>query len=452
MINKEPHARMIPRGTDSDAEGHATMGDHRPGRLYMPFAQFLILSASLCLCGSSSVFAESAPTIIRKGNEQYRAGEFAGALKTYESAAKADPKSLEARFNQGVAAYKANDIELAERLFREVDSTGGNPALASAARYNLGVVETQRLRAAPPSDPEKALESLKSAASMFRGSLDLSPRDADAARNLELTRMAIKDLREQIERQKELQRQMQELKDQLKQNQKEQEQASQQNQERSADQQSDQEQKQEAQEQQEQVSKQTQQAQKKLNDLKKQMGEGDSGEQEQKAQESEEEQGDDETPEAQRVGEEPSPQEKLENASESLEAARDKQEQAQERIEHGDLSGAEKEQKEAAGKIKKALEDLAGEQGENQDQQDQEQPPQPDEAPEAQPEEGQQQVQPPPPEQKEGEPMEQKEGEGESSADARLGRILEKERKDRELKQQVLKKQRARNRPVDKDW
>lgn len=417
-------------------------------------SRFLLLAVCVCGVAPASALAQSAPTIIRKGNEQYRAGNFADALKTYESAAKVDPDSLEAKFNQGVAAFKAGDTELSRRLFREVDSAGGNPELASAARYNLGVLETQQLHAAPPDDPEKALESLKSAASQFRGSLDLSPHDADAARNLELTRLAIKDLREQIERQKELQRQMQELKDQLKQNQKEQENAAQQNQERAADQQSDQEQKQEAQKQQEQVSKQTQQAQQQLDNLRKQLGDSpaDDPQEPEESEESEEPDGT-ETPKAQRVGDEPTPQEKLKVASKSLEKARKDQEQAQEKLEQGDLQAAEKEQKEAAEKIKKALEDLGSPQGEKSDDpnQEEQQPDQQEEQqPEQQPEQPAEQPQPSPEQQ--GEPAEQQEGEGESATDARLGRILEKERRDRELKQQVLKKQRARNRPVDKDW
>ncbi len=441
---------MTQMGTDKMVKGEypiATLHG-RTRRPALSLTLLLSFSVSPCLCGKNA-FAESVPTMIRKGNEQYRAGEFGEALKTYEGAAKADPKSLEARFNQGVAAYKAGDVEKAQSMFREVDSTGGNPPLASAARYNLGVIETQRLRAEPPEKPEAALDGLKSAASKFRGSLDLAPGDADAARNLELTRMAIKDLQEQIARQKELQKQMQDLKDQLKENQKEQEEASQQNQERAGDQQSDQEQKQEAKTQQEQVSKGTQEAQQNLDDLQKQTGGGESKPKEEKP---EEKKGDDGTPKAERVGEEPSPQEKMEQADEALKDAREKQEQAQEKIEQGDLAGAEKEQKEAADKLKEALEKLAGKPGENQDQQEPQEEPQPSEEQEKQEEPKQQEQQPPPPEQQEGEQMDQKEGEGEPSTDARLGRILEKERRDRELKQQMLKQQRARNRPVDKDW
>jgi hypothetical protein len=48
--------------------------------------------------------------------------------------------------------------------------------------------------------------------------------------------------------------------------------------------------------------------------------------------------------------------------------------------------------------------------------------------------------------------MDQAENESEPATDARLGRILEKERRDREHKQQMLRQIRARNRPVEKDW
>lgn len=395
----------------------------------------------LVLSAAGAARAESAPAIIRRGNEQYRAGEFAEALKTYKNAGEVDPDSLEAKFNQGVAAYKAGDREAAEQLFREIDSSGGRPDLASAARYNLGVIESQALRAQPPTDPEATLNGLKSIASKFRGSLDLAPEDSDAARNLELTRRSIKDLREQIARAKELQEQFNKLQEQLKENQQQQQQASQQNQQRASDQQDNQQQKQEAQQEQEQVSKSTEEAQQSLKELQEQTG----GEPEES-----DETG---TPKAQRVGEPPVSREKLKNARESLEEAREQQKQAEEELEKGNLEDAQKRQEEAAESLKKALEELTGKkEGEQQDDQPQE--PQPsEEQPEQQPSE-QEQAQPeqqPPPEQQ-GEPMEQGEGAEKESPDVRLGRILEKERKDREMKQQILRQQRARNRPVEKDW
>ncbi len=434
--------RAIRRSSPRPSPYHPiTSSPHHPITFLLSFSVSLCsATADLRLCGEC--LAASPNDQIRLGNTQYRAGDYAEALKTYEGAAKADPKSLEARFNQGVAAYKSGDAELAQRLFREVDSAAGNPDLAALARYNLGVIESQRLQNEPPEDPEKALESLKSAASLFRGALDLAPADPDAARNLELTRRAIKDLREQIEQMKRMQQQMKDLKDQLEKNQKEQQQASDQNQQRAADQKNDQEQKQEAQDQQQQVSDQTKQAQQKLDDLRKQTGADQ--------QPDKPDDGTEGPPEAHRAGEPPDPKEKLNQASKSLKDAREKQDQAQQKIEQGDLPAAQEDQKQAAEDLKKALEQLGSPQNQDQNQENEENQPSDEDQP--QPEQEQPQQQPQQEQQQpEAEQMDPNEDQPQTT-DARLGRILDKERKDREYKQQQLRLQRARNRPVEKDW
>lgn len=454
----EEETQMAQMGTDFKEEQGASLARMtsrvHPRWLFSPATLFLCCSVSLCLSGGSPVFAESVPAMIRKGNEQFRAGQFADALKTYEGAAASDPKSLEARFNRGVAAHAQGDPALAQGLFREVDAAGGNPALAAAARYNLGVIETQQLQAQPPDKPEAALAVLKSAASLFRGSLDLTPADADAARNLELTRLAIRDLQQQIDDMKKMQEEMKKLQEQLKENQEKQEQAAQQNQQRSADEKPDDQQKSESGQEQKPISEQTKDAQQKLDKLQQKMGEGQpqAVEAPQLTNEpSKSEEGKEEGKEGESTESQPqSPQNRMKAASKSLEQATKHQQQAENEIQQGDLKDAQKEQAQASEQLKKALEQLESPKGEKGENQDGEPPPESSEQ-----QEGEQQTeeQPPPPEQQ-GEPMEQAEGEGkdESTTDARLGRILEKERRDKELKQQMLRQIRARNRPVDKDW
>lgn len=406
--------------------------------------QLLLAGVALgsALWAPASARADESPReLIRGGNERYRAGEFPEAQTKYQEARDADPRSLEAVFNEACARYRQGDLDEAERLLRRVDSTPGNPGLAAAAKYNLGRLTLDRLQKDPPKEPSGALERLGGAASMFRGALDLVPDDADAARNLELTRRAIQQLREQIKKQQELQDKLKQLGEQLKQNQQDQQDAAQQTGQMGRQQPQDPKQQQQAGEAQRQIGQKTKDVQDKL---------------EQVRQEAQQQAG------APQNGRKKPGQtdEKLDAAAQALEEAQQEQADAEKELDKGDTKSAQENQQQAADRLQEALERLQQQQAdqEQQSQSEKGQPQKPGQ--DGQPKQDRQpsdQGQ----EQRQGQtaaPTENKAGEG-SEGDTKdqptervLARVLDKEKRDRARLAALLRAQMGKRQPVEKDW
>jgi hypothetical protein len=425
------------------------MNEHRtaPARSTKRFGALrsgaIALAVACAICSNALASApREARQLVRQGNTALRGGDAEGALKTYQQALEADPDSLEAKFNKGVAEYAAKNSEGARDQFRLVDASGGNPELAAAARYNLGIIESadaSKGEGEAPALPDKVLERLKGAAGLFRSSLDLAPRDPDAARNLELTRRRIKDVQDYIKQQQNMQQAMQDLKDKLDQNQKDQQQQAQQSQQRQ-----DQQQKPTEQDKQEQQksSEATQQAAEQLQQMMEQ-----NQDLQQQAQQSDDTKGGAQQQQQQQM--------QMEQARQSLDEAREAQERAEQAQQKGEAGEAQKAQQEAAEKLQEALQKLGaksqGDQKEDKESQ-QEQGEQEEQQDEGEQEEQQQAQEQQEQQAQEGKDQMGNEGGKEQPTDQRMARILEKEKRDREYRQEMLRRQMSRNAPVEKDW
>lgn len=108
-----------------------------------------------------------------------------------------DGVELSAQFIAAGALAKEDQLPEAEALFKQIDLQARDPALATAARNNLGYCLFQRAKAAAGERPEQALPLFRSAASAYRAALDLTPGEANAAKGLELSRHWIKKLQDQ---------------------------------------------------------------------------------------------------------------------------------------------------------------------------------------------------------------------------------------------------------------
>lgn len=406
------------------------------------FRMFGALAALLLLVPMAH--AESARRLILQGNEQFREGQIERASELYDQAIETDPTALEAVFNQAVASYMSGDLEQAQQLLQQVDASPDAGALAGKARFNLGRLLLDRVQQdlgsqATPSIPqlEEAVAQMEDAARLFRSALDIDPSDADAARNLELTRYAARQLREQIEKMKELQKQLQELADDLEQTQQDQQQESDQS-EQLADQrqrerqeqgqpseQSEQQTGQQESDQQD-LSERTDEISKRLDDIRSQMPSAPDQQQD----------------------------DPLQQAADSLEQARQQQEEARQSLERGDADEATRRQQEAAESLQSALEEIRQQQ--EQSSQDAQSADQQDGAGQ---ESAEDQPVPPPPTEGEGgsqsgqaeHPLDE---DLEQSPDDRTAtELLDRERRQREAIEQYLRRmQRQRTSPVEKDW
>ena len=118
---------------------------------------------------------------MREGNALYRSGQYEAALREYEAAARELPDSSVIEFNRGNALFKNRDQEQALDRYLAALATD-DPALASRAKYNIGVIKYRQALAAAQKY-EDALTLAQAAIGYFRDSLRLDPGHADARYN-----------------------------------------------------------------------------------------------------------------------------------------------------------------------------------------------------------------------------------------------------------------------------
>ncbi len=146
--------------------------------------------------------AESARTSVQQGNRLYAQGNFSEAISTYEQALLEKPEAQEPQFNKANSYYRLDDLAEAMDLYKEVAAESKDMKLVTKAKYNLGNCFFQRGMKQRDSDLQKALEDLKTSITHWRGVLDIDPKNEKAAKNIEVARLIIKDIIDQINKQK----------------------------------------------------------------------------------------------------------------------------------------------------------------------------------------------------------------------------------------------------------
>ena len=169
----------------------------------------VIIPALLIPSGAS---AESPGRLVKKGNRAYRSGEYDAAAQLYDLASVRLPESPVLEFNQGNVLYMKEDFEGARERFQEAALKSRDLLLEALAWYNSGNCAFRQGQRQADSDIEKALSYLREAVDFYSTALEKDPGLADAAHNLEVTRLTIKQL---LDRLKEMQEQMKQQQDKL---------------------------------------------------------------------------------------------------------------------------------------------------------------------------------------------------------------------------------------------
>ena len=166
-------------------------------------------------CAPPSLPATGPGAEVGRGNALFDRQDYTAALEAYTEAAARLPDAPEVVYNQGVTHYALGDYGEAERLFRQVDRTAQDLGLVAAARYNLGNSKFQQGMAQRESDVQQALAALQASVAFYQGALALTPDDREAARNIEVVRLAIKDLLDQLQDQQQERQAKNEVAEQL---------------------------------------------------------------------------------------------------------------------------------------------------------------------------------------------------------------------------------------------
>jgi hypothetical protein len=114
------------------------------------------------------------------------------------------PETPRERFNRGVEALQAGEIDDAEReLARARREAGDDAELRFRATYDLGYIEIQRAGRIEGEDPRAALEGLHRAADWYRDAVAQRPDHEDARANLEVSLRRALLLADRLARQEE---------------------------------------------------------------------------------------------------------------------------------------------------------------------------------------------------------------------------------------------------------
>jgi Ca-activated chloride channel family protein len=171
--------------------------------------------------------ASSADDSVYKGNALYDSEHFNEALKEYDQALIAQPQALEPKFNKADCYFQLDDLDKATDLYNEVAADSKDMKLVEKAKYNLGNCYFQQGSKQKDSNLQKALEDLRTSIVCWRSALEINPENKNAAKNIEVARLTIKDIidrlnkqkqeqQKQAQKQKQIQQQLKELAEQQK--------------------------------------------------------------------------------------------------------------------------------------------------------------------------------------------------------------------------------------------
>ena len=184
---------------------------------------------------------------LRRGNRQFRKGEFAAAEVSYRRALLQDTTFLPTRYNLANALYREEDYEGARKQLDAVKEQAPAAAEAPQYYYNLGDVALQQ-------------QDWKAAMDAFRESLLRNPGDLDAKENYIYARNKYLEQQQQQQNQNQDQNQDQDQQDQQQNQDQNQDQQNQDQQQQQRDQNQDQQQQQQQEQPQDQQQLSAQQA------------------------------------------------------------------------------------------------------------------------------------------------------------------------------------------------
>ncbi|MBX3316919.1 MAG: hypothetical protein KF902_08675 [Phycisphaeraceae bacterium] len=135
---------------------------------------------------------------IKSANRAYERRDFDEAAHTYSTLPPTADRPAEICYNEALIHVALGDLERAKQSFRMADMNAKSTEIRADARFNLARLAYDDAMATAESDPQAALAKLTHAARLYRSVLDVRPDDSEAAKNIERSRLAALQLREQI--------------------------------------------------------------------------------------------------------------------------------------------------------------------------------------------------------------------------------------------------------------
>lgn len=158
---------------------------------------FFILSLTL----ASNAWAGSNESLVKKGNALYKKGEYASALKHYQTALAKDPESPIINFDAGIASYKIGKYDTAISHLQKGLLTD-DVDFKKDVYYNLGNAYYARASELEDKDPAKAFAYAQKAKEQFQSVLKIDDKDKDALYNYEVAKKKEEEIAKKLPKKK----------------------------------------------------------------------------------------------------------------------------------------------------------------------------------------------------------------------------------------------------------
>ena len=133
----------------------------------------------LCVLGSLSAMAQSDRQLIRQGNRQFRAGNYAEAETDYRKSAEKNVRNPQAAYNLGNALLAQHKDSVAVNQFTTAAKLETNPIRRAQAYHNMGVICQEK-------------KMFSEAIELYKEALRNNPADDETRYNLELCKRQLK--------------------------------------------------------------------------------------------------------------------------------------------------------------------------------------------------------------------------------------------------------------------
>jgi hypothetical protein len=173
-----------------------------------------VVAALLIFGDLSHAGAQPAGKLVRKGNQAFASQQYEEAYDAYEEAAVAEPESPRIYFNKGAVRYMQGDYLQAVDLFAQAAQKSKDLRFEARSLYNIGnsyFRESERQR---DSDLQRSLEDLEKSIDYYQQAVQLDDSLDDAAHNIEVARLTMKQVLDELKNRQERDRQQQEQRQQ----------------------------------------------------------------------------------------------------------------------------------------------------------------------------------------------------------------------------------------------
>ena len=164
----------------------------------------------------NALWADSAHSLISKGNAEYAQGNYTEALKYYNTAAEELPESPRIAFNRGSVYYQQGNYELAIPEFQAAALNSDDFDFSAQAKFNLGNCFFKQAKKLKQDDLENALGLCEQSIKHYQDARDFKGSYQQAAENIEIVRLYSKILQDAQQKQEEQEQQEENLLTKLK--------------------------------------------------------------------------------------------------------------------------------------------------------------------------------------------------------------------------------------------